>query len=353
MKIKLHSVAFAATVAVLPGASLAATTVYVPLGAANEVLVVDAAGDRVVRRIADVFNAHGLAVSPDGKRLFAGSITKQRGVQGKMPPKPKGMSEEAHKRHHNMQAGGSAGTTASGYVTLIDAATGRIERRIEVPGAVHHTAVSPDGRLGFATLPGAGAVSVVDLNEGKLLRTIATGPAPNYLAVSADGRHLYVSNSGNATVSDIDTANWKVNRVFKTGRAPEHLVLSKDGSWLYVNNVGDGTLSVISLEKGRVTASYPIGSQPHGVDLSDDGATLYASSKAGNRVTAIDLASGKRRTLALAPAPYHVTAVHGTGKLYVSSRKKPLIWVIDQRTLEVLGEIPTGGTAHQMAVAGG
>lgn len=65
---------------------------------------------------------------------------------------------------------------------------------------------------------------------------------------------------------------------------------------------------------------------------------------------AFDLASGQRRTISLEPAPYHVAAVRGTGKLYVSSRAEPKIWLIDQQTLAVRSEIPIRGEGHEMGV---
>ncbi len=57
----------------LMGQAIAATTVYVPVGSANEVLVIDGDSDRVVGRIADVPNVHGLATSSGGGLLVARS----------------------------------------------------------------------------------------------------------------------------------------------------------------------------------------------------------------------------------------------------------------------------------------
>ena len=49
------------------------------------------------------------------------------------------------------------------------------------------------------------------------------------------------------------------------------------------------------------------------------------------------------RVLPLAPAPYYLGTVRGTGKLYVSSRKEPKIWVVDQRALTALATIQLRG----------
>ena len=52
----------------------------------------------------------------------------------------------------------------------------------------------------------------------------------------------------------------------------------------------------------------------------------------------------------LAPSPYHLTAVPGTGKLYVSSAEEDKLWVVDQRSLAIVREILIPGQGHQMAV---
>ena len=86
------------------------------------------------------------------------------------------------------------------------------------------------------------------------------------------------------------------------------------------------------------------------MDLSDDGRLLYASSKADNTLVAFNLANGERRTVSLTPAPYHIATIRGTGKVYVSSRMAPKIWVLDQQMLAVRGEIPIRGEGHEMGV---
>ncbi len=183
-----------------------------------------------------------------------------------------------------------------------------------------------------------------------MFKVIATGPLPNYSAVTRDGKRIYVSNAGNNTISEIDTESWIVRRNILAGETPEHMVISPDEETMYVANVSAGTVSAVSLEDGEVVKTYTVGSSPHGVALSDDGKTLFVSSKQDNKLVAIDLRSGKERSLALAPAPYHVTAIPGNEKLYISSRGQPKIWIVNQKSLEISGKIAIRGQGHEMAV---
>lgn len=352
MKTKI-TVLFLALVVAAP-AAMADTIVYVPLGSAGEVLVIDAASDRIVGQIAGLEEVHGLAGAAGGDYLVAGSYAETTPDQPAIPPKPKGMSEAEHRAHHAMPAESAAtDREAVSVVSVIRVKDRKVVRRITVPGAVHHTAVTPDGRYAVATLPNDGGVGVIDLAAFKFLKTVPTGPLPNYAALSADGKRLYVSNAGNGTISEIDTARWMVRRNFAAGSSPEHLVLSPDDGTLYVNNVDAGTVSVISLERGAVVRTYEIGGALHGIDLSDDGRTLFVSAKENNKLVAIDLEKGRMRSISLDPAPYHLTAVRGTGKLYVSSAEEPKIWVVDQKSLALLGDIPIRGKGHQMVVVNG
>ncbi len=128
-------------------------------------------------------------------------------------------------------------------------------------------------------------------------------------------------------------------------------MLSADDGTLYVNNVADGNVSVVSLAEGRPIKTFAVGKAPHGIDLSNDGATLFVTSKGDNRLVAIDLATDAQRHMELAPAPYHVTTVSGSGYVYVSSRAEHRIWVIDHQDLSLRDEIAIGGIGHQMVVA--
>jgi YVTN family beta-propeller protein len=341
--------AFATAIAVsLAAASLAeAATVYIPEGSTGEVAIVDTTKDAIVGRITDVPHVHGLGASPAGRYLVAGSYD-ETPAAGAVVAKPEGVSEDEHAAHHSPAARPVTGAVS--ILTIIDAADGSPVRRLEVPGAVHHVAVSPDGRFAVATHPNADGISVIDLVELSVGELVRTGPMPNYAAFSLDGTRLYVSNAGNDTVSEIDTERWFVTRNMLAGETPEHLVLSPDGRTLFVANVVAGTVSELDIEAGVISRSFEIGGELHGLDISEDAATLFVSGKGEDKLVAIDLKSGAMRSAPLAPAPYHLAVVPGTGKLYVSSRDEPKVWVVDQASLVQQGTIAIRGEGHQMVV---
>lgn len=378
---------------VVPLASLASPTVYIPLGSANEILIVDAATDRVTGKISGVTNPHGLSITPNGEYLVTGSNTEeemsrpkmaksvgvspanmsepqhrqhhpQQGDGSKMTARPKmpstsgqsgmakpaDMSEAQHRKHHAPQAGGLPPAVGISRVSLIRVADNKLERDIKVRGMAHHMLVTPDGRYAVSTHTTAGTITLIDLATKKIFRTIHTGPLPNYIVVTRDGKHMYVSNAGNNTLSVIDTSNWIVSKNIIVGKGPEHIVMSPDEKFIYTSNARDGTISAVSLEQQKVVQTYTIGSKPHGIDISSDGRTLFASVKKDNKLVAVNVRTGKMRTLKLKPAPYHVKVIGDTGKIYVSSRKQPFIWVVDAKQLKVTNKISIRGEGHQMVV---
>jgi YVTN family beta-propeller protein len=318
---------FATAVLLGAAAANAAPTVFIPLGTGNQVIAVDAATDRITTSYPGVENSHGLVVTPDGEYLVAGSMTE------------------------TPTSASSPQNAPNSKLFLVHPGHGHVMLTIPVSGWTHHQAITPNGRYVISTHPTRGGVSVVDMQTNQVIKTIETGPAPNYSVVTRDGKRAFVSNSGNGTVSQIDVSAWRVTHTLEAGPAPEHILLSSDEKTLYSLNPRAGTVSEVSLETGKVVRTHKIGANLHGLDLGDDGRTLFISSVSENKLVALDPVDGAQRELTLSPAPYHLNTIRGTGKVYVSSRSDPLIWVVDQKSLKLLGTIVLpGGVGHQMAV---
>ncbi|HJX17815.1 MAG TPA: YncE family protein [Acidiferrobacterales bacterium] len=312
---------------VFGSAAYPAPTVYIPLGSGNQVIAVDGATDRILTSYPAVDNPHGLVATPDGEYLIAGSL-----VETPLPA-------------------GAAHDTPNSKLFLIHPQHGHVMRTVPVAGWSHHQAITPDGRYVLSTHPTRNAVSVLDLVGNKIVQTIATGAGPNYTLITRDGKRAYVSNAGDGTISELSIPGWTIARSFAGGPEPEHLTGSRDERLLYAISPKAGTIAEIVVADGKVKRTFPVGKNAHGLDISDDGKTLFASARGEDKLVAIDIASGRTRTLALAPAPYHLNTIHGAGKVYVSSSKKPVIWVVDQKSLKLVGTIALpAGEGHQMAV---
>ncbi|WP_159588884.1 YncE family protein [Chelativorans xinjiangense] len=344
--------ATAALVALLlTPAAASAATVYIPEGSAGEILVVDADTGAVKARWTGFEAVHGLAGAPGAKYLVAGSYTEVAKDEAEVPEKPEGITQDEHEAHHARKPAPAMPMDAPvSILTVLDAQSGEVVRRIEVPGAVHHVAMSPDGRHAVTSHPTTGGIGIVDLDTLSFRIFVPTGPNPNYAVFAPDGRSVFVTNADNGTVSEVDIEKGFVKRNILSGEAPEHVVISRDGEHLYVADAYAGDVHEIALPAGRIARTFPVGGEIHGLDLSDDGETLFVSGKGEDKLVAVALDTGTQKTTTLAPSPYHLATVTSTGALFVSSREEPKVWIVGQSGMAVRGEIAVSGEGHQMVV---
>ncbi|MCK5888020.1 MAG: hypothetical protein KAG70_16175, partial [Alcanivorax sp.] len=163
---------------------------FVPMGTADAVGVIDLENRKVTSSIGGTLNTHGSALTPDGRYLVVGSLSAHD--RQKPVSRPEGISEDEHAAHHGGGKSTELEAGSTGLLYLVNTATKTIDRKLEVPGPVHHVLVTSNGRYAVSTHPASGSISVVDLDSGQLVKTVATGPAPNYLVQTDDGQSLLV-----------------------------------------------------------------------------------------------------------------------------------------------------------------
>jgi YVTN family beta-propeller protein len=62
---------------------------------------------------------------------------------------------------------------------------------------------------------------VIDLASMKLARTVDVAKAPQAVLVRPDGKRAYVSCAGSNQVAEIDLSGWKVTRFISTGKSTD------------------------------------------------------------------------------------------------------------------------------------
>lgn len=330
--------------------SSAQPLVFVPEGSANTVLMINADTGETIKSITGLEAVHGLSGAPGVPYLVAGSYAETDRAAIAEMAQPEGVSTDEHAAHHAKPAAKPIGPADAGIsiLSVLDAASGEIVRRIEVPGAVHHTAVSPDGRFAVATHPSGDGISIVDLTTFTLIAFVPTGSMPNYAAFGSDPNIVYVSNTGNGTISEVDLGRGIVRRNLVSGSGPEHIIIDPDKAVLYAADADAGNVLELSLKDGSVLRTFAIGGELHGLDLSDDRTTLFVAGRGEDKIAAVTLASGDIAFAPLSPEPYHLTNIPGTGTFYVSSRAEPKVWIVDEASLTAVGEFPIEGEGHQM-----
>jgi YVTN family beta-propeller protein len=200
-------------------------------------------------------------------------------------------------------------------VLLLDAATGKIERRFDlsesdtVPGTYPVALVlSRDGSRAFVALWNASEIVELDLAKGTVARKLALlkpsnpvkpGTHPCALAISPDGRTLYVAlaNRDAAAAVNIGAGQFSVKGYFDTrlphqsyfGSEPVALAVNADGSLLYVANMASDAVAVIDTKRLTRSAARkgmiePLGFVPTEwmpISMAFSGGKLYVATAKG------------------------------------------------------------------------
>jgi YVTN family beta-propeller protein len=208
----------------------------------------------------------GLAVSPDGKHLWAARVLADDVVQ-------------------------------------VDLETKKVVAVVAVGRHPYRPVFSPDGRALAVTNWGGASVTLVDARSAAVLATIVTEDHPSDAVFSRDGKSLFVAEANRNRVAAIDVAAGKVVRqiavalgpdgpgtpsadALPDGSTPNAVALSPDGRTLFVANADDDVVAVVEVGKdlaeGRATGFIPSGWYPAAVAVSADGKTLYVANAKGS-----------------------------------------------------------------------
>jgi YVTN family beta-propeller protein len=230
----------------------------------------------------------GLAVAPDGKRLYAGL-----GIRN--------------------------------AVVVVALPAGKVERSIPVGVAPYHLALSPDGRRLFVANRGGRAAAEGEPSAPSAGARVCVNPRTDAPAVGS--------------VSQIDTASLAIASV-DTPAQPAGMAVSPNGKTLFVACSDTDQVAVYDVDRafrspgrGARRASRPaaliplrpgedpgFGQIPTGVALSADGRRLYVACGGANAVAVIDTA--EREVEGWVPAGwYPIALAERDGRLFVASAK--------------------------------
>ncbi|WP_260867938.1 YncE family protein [Streptomyces sp. SAJ15] len=204
--------------------------------------------------------------------------------------------------------------TEPGGVVIVDTRTRRRIGRIPTmaPGP-HWFAVTPDGRLGYATNKEAPYVSVVDLENDRFAGRVEV-PGSEGLDVSPDGRHVYVAApkgdfrahlagepGPRPGLRVIETATGRVVRTLPTEGvvfpvhttatgavlAGELRMAEEPGGALGAQT--DGVLTVFAPDTLEPVGQVTVGRFPLTITSSPDGALGFVANVMSSTVTVVDL----------------------------------------------------------------
>ena len=195
---------------------------------------------------------------------------------------------------------------------------------------------------------------MIDPVSLKVLRRFDSGPDPETFAVHPNG-NLYISNEEHAKASVYNPKTGELVAEIKVGLEPEGVAISPDGTRAIVTSESTNMLHLIAIPEHKIVANILVGARPRAAAFSADGKTAYATSEISGEVKKVDVASGKiigKMPLADDKAkPKDILPSRDGARLFVAGGRANRVFVLDEKTLEILHEIPVGNRVWGLALS--
>ncbi len=255
---------------------------YLSCSGPDDVIAFDPATDAELWRTDCGPNPHMLAITPDGRYVFVG-IFGERGSLGQTDV----IDTERRTRIRTVETGLGphvlyAPNDRHVYVTawvdrhisVLDARTHEVARRIPIPGIPRPIAVDPDEQRLYAAISGFHGFIVVDLGTGLVDRIVEHPPYPpeapvpehntpvHGLAFRPASRELFVTSVIDDKVYVYDLPACDLSGGIEVGYGPNWIAFAPDGQAAYVSNALADTVSVIDAASRVVVATISVGKAP-------------------------------------------------------------------------------------------
>jgi YVTN family beta-propeller protein len=219
--------------------------VYVAIiQAPGAVDVIDTTSLTKVKTIPLKGGVHNVYVTPDGKFAVAGSTSSStisvidtstnavawtKTLDAGIRPMAFPRNPDGSTKHIVAQL-----TNFHGFV-VVDFATHEEIQRVTLPdppgeeketqglqgSPSHGLAVTPDGKMLWATSKYYDYVAAYALPDYKLIKTVKVGLHPEWLTIPPDGKSLYIAVAGNDTTVVVDNKTLKVVKAIPVGSVPK------------------------------------------------------------------------------------------------------------------------------------
>jgi YVTN family beta-propeller protein len=304
---------------VLMGLPLAAATVRIVQtnAAGDSVMLIDPVTNKVVGEIGGIEVNHGAQAAPDGSRLYITNEAestldvadlKTLKVIKKIPltnhPNNVAVSRDGKRVYAAIVAG-------AGAVDVIDATTLTRIKSIRTEGGIHNVYVTPDGRFVVAgSIPGR-KVIVIDQKTEEVLWSVPTadGVRPIGFEKNADGstKRLFVQLSNFNGFITIDFATHQIVDTIKLPElpaaekvteglqgSPSHGIgVTPDGKTLCVLSKMNTRMYFFSMPDLKPLGETKVGHHPDWLTFHPDSTRVYVANAGSNSVSVIDIAARK------------------------------------------------------------
>jgi YVTN family beta-propeller protein len=244
---------------------------YVDNSQGASVSVIDLDSLKVIDDLQVGQHVHGIAVQPDGKRLFA-------------------TIESDH------------------TLRVVDLESKRIIGTVPLDGRPNQCAVTPDGKYVVVPIRDGDKVDIVNIAAGRIEKALPI-KEPHNAVPTATNEYVYISSMGGNEIDVIDLARLDYSAHIPVGGRPRPYVVSRNGEKLYVAIANLHGFHIVDVKHTKLLQSVDIPSKwqgpprprkfetpdtfTHGLALTPDETQLWVTSLIDNAVYVYDLRQQK------------------------------------------------------------
>jgi len=308
--------------------------------AGDNIHIIDPVTNKVVGEIKGIEANHGIAVSPDGGRIYVSEeaqktltvvdgktleVTKRIPLSGNpnlidMTPDGRWIYVAIALTWDDLSDFPQIKAASSGGVDVIDTASLQNVKTIAIKGGIHDLNVTPDGKFVVAgasrgAKPPANMMYVIDTSTKEIARSIPMSPSPSPMAISTnpDGstKWIFAQLGGFNGFTVIDFATGATtNRIKLPDIAPDKqisygppaashgIAVTADQKTLLVNSRLNSALYAYSLPDLKFLGGVALGGKGAGwLTVTPDSKTAYVANEHTNNVSVVDIASLKETAL--------------------------------------------------------
>jgi len=294
---------------------------YVANTAGDTLSVIDLDRQGVVREMQIGKHPHGLALSPDNRRIYC-SVETDRAVR------------------------------------FLDTATDEVVATVPTRGVPNQLAATPDGNWVYVAINDKGTADIIDVRQARVVKTLDVGPRPHNCYCPQGARHMYVTSIGDHLVKQFDFAQGHaLKQTVRFDGAVRPLCITRDEKWLFVALEGLHGFAWANLttgeQVGRIEQPLPPPEKrskfaymnTHGLELRPGDRELWVTSFIGNGLMVYDITSEKPRyltTVAVGDAPNWLTFSPDGKSAYSANAGANSVTIVNCDTRMAVKEIKVG-----------
>ena len=313
--------------------------------AGDNVHIIDPVSNKVVGEIKGIEAPHGVAVAPDGSRIYVSEqadktltvvdgktlqVTKRIPLSGNpnlvdMSPDGRWIYVAIALTYDDYSEYPQIKANASGGVDVIDTVSLQKVKTVALRGGIHDLNVTPDGKFVIAgssrgARPPANLMNVIDTRTNEVAWSFVMSPAPSPMAISSnpDGstKWIFAQNGTANGFAVVDFATQaKINEIKLPEIAAEKqnrhggpsvshgIALTADQKTLLINSRLNSTLYAYSLPDLKLLGGVALGGKGAGwLVITPDDKAAYVANEHTNNVSVVDIKSLKE--IALIPVGF-------------------------------------------------